>query len=281
VAAESALESVLELFSNPDGLPDAIAQTVIARGEGVSPMCWWSLPNQLLVILNGSSDARGYRQWKQAGRHVKKGAKAIRILAPRTRKISEKDAAGVESERVICSGFLGVPVFRLEDTEGAELEVPDYDPPALPPLSEVATRLGVTVSYVPFVDRFRGFYRRGEDRIVLCSHDESVFLHELAHAGHERVLQARGESLQGGQVPSQEVVAEVVAATLCKLFDLDGYLPHSREYVESYSGQGGPARAAMRVLADVQAVLLLLLEGSNEAPVSELDTGETGELIAA
>ena len=71
------------------------------------------------------------------------------------------------------------------------------------------------------------------------------------------------ESIEGGQVPRQEIVAEVVAAVLCKLLDLDGYLPHSREYVEHYSGGGGPARAAMKVLGDVQAVLLLILEGEH------------------
>ena len=34
----------------------------------------------------------------------------------------------------------------------------------------------------------------------------------------------RGESLKGGQRPTQEVVAEVVSATLCKLYGFDGYL---------------------------------------------------------
>jgi hypothetical protein len=103
---------------------------------------------------------------------------------------------------------------------------------------------------------------------VLLTHDESTFFHELAHAAHRSVLQARGAELQGGQVPRQEVVAEVVAAVLCRLYDFEGFLPHSREYVDHYAGKDGPAKAALKVLADVQAVLLLILEGTQPAAVT-------------
>ena len=89
--AEEALRSVLDLFESGE-LPEQIAQTVIARQEGTSPMVNWSLGNQLLAIIAGTSDARGYRQWQEVGRHVRKGSKALYILAPSTRKIREQDA---------------------------------------------------------------------------------------------------------------------------------------------------------------------------------------------
>jgi antirestriction factor ArdC-like protein len=147
-AAEQALTDVLGLFEDAERLPAAIAQTMIARQEGTSPMVNWSLPNQLLCIMSGTSDARGFRQWNDVGRKVKKGSKSIRILAPRTRKITETDAAtGEDRERVLTLGFLGVPVFRYEDTEGAPLEVPSYEPATFPPLYERAGELGVDVSY--------------------------------------------------------------------------------------------------------------------------------------
>ncbi len=262
-AAEQALSDVLGLFRDPERLPDAIAQTVIARRSGDSPMGAWSLPNQLLCILAGTADARGYRQWEEAGRHVTKGSRAVRILAPRTRKIAETDrATGEQSERVAVVGFLGIPVFRYEDTDGAPLEVADYRPAVLPPLADVAERLGVSVAWAPFTSRYRGAYVHGRDAIVLCSHDESVFFHELAHAAHQRVLASRGASLRGGQVASQEVVAEVVAAVLCKLFGLAGHLPHSVDYVDHYAGSQGAGKAAVKVLGDVQAVLAILLDDS-------------------
>lgn len=253
--AEEALRAVLELFESGE-LPERIAQTVIARQAGTAPMASWSLGNQLLALLAGTNDARGYRQWQEAGRHVTKGSKAFYILAPSTRKRTvQDDATGEDVERTIVVGFLGVPVFRYEDTEGPELEQPDYDPPAPPPLLEVAERLGVDVSYAPFVGDARGFYQPGRDRIVLMSHDQSVFFHELAHAAHRRVLEARGTGLRGGQHERQEVVAETVAATVCRLYGLDGYLWHGAEYVRFYAADKDPSKAALRVLSDVQATL--------------------------
>jgi antirestriction protein ArdC len=252
-AAERALADVLELFECGN-LPERIAETVIARAENDSPSPAWSL----LMILAGTSDARGFRQWQKVGRHVKRGARAFYILGPITRKIRETDeTTGEETERVIATGFVGIPVFRYEDTEGDELERPDYRPATFPPLYDVAQRLGVSVEYLPFTDRYRGFYQPGRDRIVLCSHDERVFFHELAHAAHKRV----NRSLKGGQVASQEIVAETVAATLCRLHGLDGYVYSGAQYVRGYANGKNPATAAMRVLGDVQKLLALILGG--------------------
>jgi antirestriction protein ArdC len=266
-AAEAALAAVLELFESGE-LAERIAETVIARAEGESPAANWSLGNQLLMLLAGTTDARGYRQWQEVGRHVRKGARAFYILAPIKRKIRERDdETGEEGERVIVAGFTGVPVFRYEDTEGLSIEPTDYRPATVPPLYDVAAALGVDVSYAPCPGRFRGYYSPGEDRIVLCSHDVRTFFHELAHAAHYR---ARPElAPTGGQDPFKEVVAETVAATLCQLYGFAGYLGHSADYIEHYGGEN-PGRAAMKVLADVQAVLALILEEAG-SPASSSD----------
>ena len=263
-AAEQALQDVLALFET-DELPERIAQTVITRDEQYdAPSYGWSLGNQLLMLLAGTADARGYRQWEQVGRHVKKGARAFYILAPLTRKVREHDESGEEGTRPLVVGFTGIPVFRLEDTEGAPIVPPDYRPATYPPLYDVAQRFGLDVQYRPFVARFKGYYtprdHDGEERIVLCSHEERVFFHELAHAAHKRV---RGQ-LNGGQDPTQEIVAETVAATLCQLYGLSGYVYHGRDYIASYAKGSPPAKAAMRVLADVRAVLDLILDPEAE-----------------
>jgi antirestriction protein ArdC len=270
-AADQALTDILELFENPDRLPAAIATSLILRQTSDAPMCFWSLCNQLLVLLAGTVDARGFRQWQEVGRNVNKGAKALRILAPRTRKIRETDnETGQELERVVTIGFVGIPVFRYEDTNGAPLEQPDYRPATFPPLLDVAEHLGISVNWAPGAvqtqhgsritsDRY-GFYQPASDSVTLLSHDQRVWFHELAHAAHKRVLESRGRTLKGGQVPAQEAVAEIVSAVLCRLYDFESYLASCHDYVRHYSEHNDAARAAVRVLADVQAVLELLLQ---------------------
>jgi hypothetical protein len=152
------------------GLPEALAQTRIVRARHDRPLCEWSTGNQLLAFLHSTADARGYRQWQEVGRHVKKGAKAFAILAPCTVRKTETDVDGREAERVIVTGFRAVPVFRLEDTEGEPVVYPDYSPPQLPPLHDVAERLGVRLRYSP-TGRERGSYSLVNGGIVLGTHD--------------------------------------------------------------------------------------------------------------
>ena len=250
-------------------LPAAVARTVI-RSNGNRPSDRWSLANRLIMLAHGTFDARGFRQWQEVGRRVKKGARAFYILAPITKKVvrrvaDEETGEEQEEERVVVVGFRGIPVFRYEDTEGDPLPDESYEPPEPPPLFEVARRLGVAVEYRPGIPGVLGFYGKDSDRIVLGSHDPDVFFHELAHAAHHRV---KPGGLKGGQNASQEIVAEVVAAALCELYGYPGYLRHAWEYVKAYAGMepGRALRAVVKLLSEVEAVLKLILapEGGEE-----------------
>ena len=82
-----------------------------------------------LLYTTETNDARGFRQWQEVGRHVKEGAKAITILAPRFIKKHQENG---EDGKVILVGFLSVPVFRVEDTEGDPLDYQKIELPELP-----------------------------------------------------------------------------------------------------------------------------------------------------
>jgi hypothetical protein len=100
--AESVAKRILEAFERGE-IPRALAQVYI----------------HLLVALAGHSDARGYRQWQDVGRHVKKGERAFGILAPLTRKVSETDGDSRETkERVAVYGFRYVPGLRPVSDRG-------------------------------------------------------------------------------------------------------------------------------------------------------------------
>jgi len=82
-------------------------------------------------------DCRGFRQWEEAGRKVKKGSRAVFILRPHLIKTTKKDETGELKEYFVPVGFSPIPVFAASDTEGAT-PLPVYQPTALPPLFEVA-----------------------------------------------------------------------------------------------------------------------------------------------
>jgi len=260
-----AIERLLDTFESGK-LPAAIARTIIEEQEIDKPSNKWSLGNKLIMRLHGTNDARGYRQWEEVGRHVRKGAKAFYILGPvyKTIKVTEKETdefgneVEVEKEKKVLVGFKEIPVFAYEDTEGKELPQPDYKPATMPPLAPVAQKYGVRVAYGPFAGRFYGYYQPATNSIMLCTHDVDVFFHELAHAVHHHTC----GPLKGGQDPKQEIVAETVAAVLCELYGFTGYQYHAYRYVSYYAkAKDGQqlVKAIMSVLADVEKVLRAIL----------------------
>jgi len=264
----------LTMFETGD-LPQAVARTTITAktGHAAKPSDKWSLGNRLLMLASGTEDARGFNQWQEVGRHVKKGAKAIYILAPITKKKlvrrTETDPETgeiqvIEEERVVITGFRGVPVFRYEDTEGEPLPEADYDPPEPPPLFDVAKRFVGDVKYKPFIGGYYGYFNPAKREIVLNTHDASTFFHELAHAVHHQV---KPGGLKGGQHADQEIVAEVVAATLCEMYGFKGYIWHGWQYVKAYACQDDQQalKAVMGVLADVEKVLEVILGAAEES----------------
>ncbi|MBO8128051.1 MAG: M48 family peptidase [Peptococcaceae bacterium] len=265
------LHRLLGMFESGD-LPQAVARTMIRAKAGAERPCdRWSLGNRLLMLIHGTEDARGLKQWNAVGRRVKKGVKAFYILAPRTVKKVEKvvdprTGEDREEEKQIVVGFRLIPVFRYEDTEGKPLPEPSYDPPEPPPLFDVARKFGVKVEYGPGDGSCYGYFHLRDNRIKLHTHDAKTFFHELGHAVHHTV-----RPLKGGQHADQEIVAEIVACALCEMYGQRGFVSHCWEYVKSYSSQEPQQalKAVMRVLGDVEEVLKRILEMEAAEPQGE------------
>jgi len=249
--ANSELEKIVQLFSSTQ-LPDLCAKALINARE--IPSSKWSFGNQLLMLLTGTSDARGYKQWQEVGRHVKGGAKAFRILGPVfvQKPVDESEVDGETVEVLV--GFRAIPVFRLEDTEGTEL--PIYTPRNPPPLLEVAERFGMCVNYVRLSAGVYGYTDYERKIIGLATESWDVFWHELAHAIHRSFEPKTGQS----QEPEAETVAQLVAATLARLYGkpADGF---SWTYIASQAQSSSPqvvGRLCMRVLDRTKKVLDLI-----------------------
>ena len=261
-----ALESIVQRFKEGD-IPEAIAYSMFPIPN--IPASRWSLLNRTLMFFAGTNDARGFRQWEEVGRHVKKGSKAFTILAPRFIK---KDTEDQEEIKTILVGFLAVPVFRVEDTEGDPLDYERIELPDLP-LMEIAKEWGISVKAIPGNYRYFGYFSQDRKEIALATKEESVFFHELAHAAHQRIL---GE-LKKGQDWKQEIVAELSAAVLCRVIGKTSrYLGNSYRYIEGYAKSANltPWQGCMRVMSDIEKVLNLIIDWKSRKELEEATRDE-------
>lgn len=265
---DDAAQKLLQMFETGQ-MPEAAARTIIQKQTSDHKPCHsWSLGNQILMIANDTEDARGFKQWQEAERNVQKGAKAFYILAPMTRKVKTKEIEidkttgkekEVEKEKTFIRGFKGIPVFRLEDTQGKPLPEIDYKPAELPPLWEAAKNLNLGVQYKPAVNEstYGSFYFM-KGKIELYTHDTKTFFHELAHAAHHTFM-----PLKGGQDPKQEMVAEMSSAVLMVMYDIKGYEKHSFDYIRNYAKSHdakGVVKEIMGVMNEVEKVVNVILD---------------------
>lgn len=275
------LNSILKAFEAGD-IPEAVAYSMFPMPD--LPSSKWSLLNRIAIFLSGTADARGFRQWNEAGRHVKKGAKAIYILVPRMTKRQIASEIGEADEEEVLSGFMARPVFRVEDTEGEPL---NYEQIVLPPLPlmERAKEWGLSVKAVPGNYQYHGYFSQDKKEIGLASKDEAVFFHELAHYAHHLIV----GDLRTVAPWEKEVVAELAAAALCKIVGKDSkYFGASYQYIKHYAEQAGlsPVKACLRVINQTEAVLALILKQSHSMtrseknPLYESCDAETGALLA-
>ncbi|MDY6839633.1 MAG: ArdC family protein [Thermodesulfobacteriota bacterium] len=258
------LDLIVEKFKSGE-IPEAVAMASFPVPD--TPSSKWSFTNRTLMFLAGTADARGFRQWKQVNRWVKKGARAIYILVPCFKKETD-DETGEEKE--VLRYFKSTPVFMYEDTEGKELDYRNIELPQLP-LLDKAKEWGISVKAIPGNYRFSGYYSPERQEIALASPEEKTFFHELAHAGHERI---KGK-LTCGQEPLQEIVAELSAQALCRLVgrQANDTTGNSFRYIERYAEEVKltPHVACLKVLGEAENVLNLILKGATVSSGNECE----------
>ena len=234
-----AIDEIILAFKNGD--LHNIAPAVF-KSDNQRPSDSWSFYNRLLMELSGTQDARGFRQWKEVGRSVKKRAKAFYILVPVYRTYADTAEAEIEVsggghetviETRVARGnmwFKPAPVFRYEDTEGKELEEDHFDAEIPCDFNPLIKELQLSVETEGFRKLYYGAYSSHRKKIILASPEIQVFLHELSHAVDDKL-----NGIQPGQQPDQEIVAEFSAAVIGYLKGYDIKLEHSKEYIQSYA----------------------------------------------
>ena len=261
---KDAVDQLMNMFQSGK-LPERVAFSIIHRHPGdVIPSDSWSIGNRILQMLQGTTDARGYKQWQEAGRQVKKGARAIHILAPLACKVRDRNKlTGEEVEKVIVRGYRPIPVFRYEDTDGAPLPYDHtYQPRCCPKFFDVADKLCINVSYRPISGKYLGKYTLRTNSIQLCSQDAIVYYHELSHAIHATFVDLRVFNRE-----KAEVVAEFSALVLANIAGLSGFEAQGFEYIEHYAKEhshNSVMQEIFSVLNDVEKIVTTVLNVSED-----------------
>ena len=273
--AECAAKQILAAFQ-AGNLPQALAPIFVHRHDNL-PMRSWSWHNQLLCVLGCCSDARGFRQWEQVGRHVIKGEHARTfILVPCTRTQTGTDDSGQETKRTRLYGFKAQAVFDLAQTEGADLPAV-FDPDtaqwlAKLPLRDVAESWGLSVdAYNGQSAKAIGWYRPGQ-AIALGVQNLATWAHELVHAADDRL----GQLSERGQHWRSEIVAELGSATLLVAmgYALEADTGGAWQYISAYAGdaQIEPITACTRVLKRTCDAVALILDTAQKLAANNVET---------
>jgi hypothetical protein len=211
--ARQAADEILDAFRRGD-LPRALADVFIHFDQEL-PCHRWSWRNRLIATIHGHADARGFRQWKEVGRTVRKGEHAFYILAPCLAKPKEPESGpgqDDEGEGPRLVGFRDVPVFGYSQTEGEPLPHESRERAFLEalPLVEVARAWGLAVeaSDAGPAPTTRGVYTQGKG-IRLHVRNLATWAHELVHVADDRLGQ-----LAASAKVDREIVAELGGAVL-------------------------------------------------------------------
>lgn len=246
--AQAALDRVVGRFKSGDLSPIIHIARIQRQGDPI-PSEKWSLSNRIMAFIQtGDVDCRGYRQWQQVDRQVVKGARAGYILVPLIKTFEDEDG----KERSRLYGFKTASVFGLSQTDGEPLPEVDYQPVEMPPLMDVAERLGVDVQYMPLPEDRYGDVDTQGTRIRLGTYDVKTFFHELAHAAHARL----NGGLKGGQDAVQEAVAEFTATVLMELYGYGDRSGNCWQYIRQY--HKNPLQAVVSAISDIEGVLKVM-----------------------
>ena len=218
----------------------------------------YSYRNQLLIMAQYPFATRvaGFRAWQEIGRNVKKGSKAIRILAPCTKKIAREEKEANEKPESILTYFVPVCVFDVSQTDGRPL--PSFDVELegssqqwlLDSLLLYCKKLDIGVEFREFgVNNVYGYSKGGHIAInsrQSVNSQASTMVHEIAH----ELLHTR-HSQTTRQV--MEIQAEGVAYVVAKALGVETKSPN---YLALYDADHKKILENLQAISDTSRQIL-------------------------
>ena len=239
-------------------LKDAVNQ------PGIISKCYstfhgYSIGNQLLAYSQCVArdipigPIATFKTWKDLGRSVKKGEKAIALVMPVT--ISKKDEAGEKTGDVFQMFVMRNNWFVMSQTDGEdfanEVPVPTWDK------AKALETLGITEEHFALANgNVQGYAQLKTIAInPVAELPHKTRFHEIAHVvlGHTTEGLVTDSEMTPRDV--REVEAEGVAYILCALLGLPG-LAESRGYIQNWMNDAEISdKSAQRIFSAANKIL--------------------------
>ena len=203
----------------------------------------YSLGNRILAYVQCKDrqipigPIASFNRWKELGRHVVKGAKAIQLCMPVTGKREDTDTGEVQTyQRFVYRRNW----FVLAQTDGAA-----YELPTIPTWNQDRALAALDITPIAFAHDDGNVQGYARDRVVAVSpiafDPFRTLIHECAHVllGHTTDEKTMSDS---DKTPRdiREVEAESVALLVGAALGLTAGAEYSRGYIQHWRGNGHP-----------------------------------------
>jgi antirestriction protein ArdC len=256
--APATFAALLQQAVTEPGIVSASYSTFHTYSIGNQLLAW----SQCLTRQIQPGPMATFPRWKELGRHVRKGEKALTLCQPVTVKRTTPTDDGTDEADVFTRFIYRPHWFVLAQTDGQELP-----PEPLPAWNADRALAALHITEEPFDAMNGNVLGFARDRSIAVSPlnplPHKTRFHEIAHVllGHT----AEGEQNEGELTPRnlRECEAEAVAMLCCAALELPG-VEYSREYIQNWWGTGNPIpeRSAQRIL---KAADQILKAGAEEA----------------
>lgn len=228
----------------------------------------YSFNNTLLIAMQcpGATRLAGFQSWKKFGRHVKKGEKGIKVIAPTPfKKTVEEDG---EEKEVVVPRYKVVSTYDVSQTEGKPLpeiastltgSVDSYDD-FMAALAQVSP---VPIGFEDISGSAYGYYSTMEKRIAVregMSQQQTLktLVHEISHAKlHDVGLSKPKDERPQIDRQTMECQAEAIAFVCCERFGLDTS-DYSFGYIAGWSSgrELKELRSSLEIIRDTAAEII-------------------------
>ena len=223
----------------------------------------YSIGNQLLAAFQCAErdiplgPLATFPQWKERGRYVRKGEKALTLCQPVTCKVRRQDDTEQDTDApATITRFIYRPRwFTLAQTDGQP-----YEPPVIDGWDKARALAALEITEAPFehIDgNCQGYARQ---RTVAVSPVAALpfktLIHECAHVVLGHTAEANHADDERTPRSLREIEAEGTAMLVCAALQLPG-IEYSRGYIQHWLGAGQtiPERSAARIFKAADTIL--------------------------